>query len=221
MPLHIGKLTCLRTLSDFIVGEDCCSGLKELGSLSYLRGTLSISKLENVIVPEDARGMNLSDKPNLDGLSLGWSEDIDDSKDRTSEKEFLNLLQPHKVLKELTIRCYGGTEFPTWLNRPSLPNLVFLTIENCKKCTSLPPLGKLPSLRVLSIAGMASMKSMGPEVCGDGSSQPFRSLDTLNFKNMVEWENWSPCEAFSNIRELSIKNCPKLLGNLPNHLPSL
>ncbi|XP_042978266.1 putative disease resistance RPP13-like protein 1 [Carya illinoinensis] len=138
MPLHIGKLTCLRTLSDFIVGEDCCSGLKELGSLSYLRGRLSISKLENVIVPEDARGMNLSDKPKLDGLSLGWSEDIDDSKDRTSEKEFLNLLQPHKVLKELTIRCYGATEFPTWLNRPSLPYLVFLTIENCKKCTSLP-----------------------------------------------------------------------------------
>ncbi|KAG7980355.1 hypothetical protein I3843_05G179000 [Carya illinoinensis] len=221
MPLHIGKLTCLRTLSNFIVGEDCCSGLKELGSLSCLRGTLSISKLENVIVPEDARGMNLSGKPNLDGLSLGWSADIDDSKDRTSEKEFLNLLQPHKVLKELTIRWYGGTEFPTWLNRPSLPDLVFLTIENCKKCTSLPPLGKLPSLRVLSIAGMASMKNMGPEVCGDGSSQPFRSLETLNFQNMVEWENWSPCEAFSNLRELSIKNCPKLSGNLPNHLPSL
>ncbi|XP_042980149.1 putative disease resistance RPP13-like protein 1 [Carya illinoinensis] len=208
-------------LSDFIVGEDCCSGLKELGSLSYLRGTLSISKLENVIVPEDARGLNLSDKRNLDGLSLGWSEHIDDSKDRTSEKEFLNLLQPHKVLKELTIRCYGGTEFPTWLNRPSLPNLVLLTIENCKKCTSLPPLGKLPSLRFLSIAGMASVKSMGPEVCGDGSSQPFKSLETLNFKNMVEWENWSPCEAFSNLRELSIKNCPKLSGNLPNHFPSL
>ncbi|KAG2708522.1 hypothetical protein I3760_05G197600 [Carya illinoinensis] len=221
MPPHIGKLTCLRTLSDFIVGEDCCSGLKELGSLSYLRGTLCISKLENVIEPEDARGMNLSGKPNLDGLSLGWSEYIDDSKDRTSEKEFLNLLQPHKVLKELTIRCYGGTDFPTWLNCPSLPNLVFLTIENCKKCTSLPPLGKLPSLRVLSIAGMASMKSMGPEVCGDGLSQPFRSLETLNFKNMVEWENWSPCEAFSNLRELSIKNCPKLSGNIPNHLPSL
>ncbi|KAG7980358.1 hypothetical protein I3843_05G179300 [Carya illinoinensis] len=200
MPKDIGKLTCLRTLSDFIVGEDCCSGLKELGSLSHLRGTLCISKLENVIVPEDARGMNLSDKPNLDGLSLGWSEDIDDSKDRTSEKEFLNLLQPHKVLKELTIRCYGGTEFPTWLNRPSLPNLVFLTIENCKKCTSLPPLGKLPSL-----------KSFGSQFVGM----------TLKFKNMVEWENWSPCEAFSNLRELSIKNCPKLSGNLPNHLPSL
>ncbi|KAG2708524.1 hypothetical protein I3760_05G197900 [Carya illinoinensis] len=69
---------------------------------------------------------------------------------------------------------------------------------------------------------MASMKSMGPEVCGDGSSQPFKSLETLKFKNMVEWENWSPCEAFfSNLRKLSIRNCPKLLGNLPNHLPSL
>ncbi|KAF5445978.1 hypothetical protein F2P56_031645 [Juglans regia] len=221
MPLHLGKLTCLQTLSDFIVGKDCCSGLKELGSLSHLRGTLCISKLENVIEPEDARDMNLSGKPKLDGLSLGWSKDIDDSEDRTSEKEFLNMLQPHNVLKELTIRCYGGTEFPTWLNRTSLPNLVFLTIENCKKCTSLPPLGKLPSLRVLSIKGMPSVKSIGPEICGDGSSQPFRSLETLNFENMVEWENWSPCEAFSNLRELSIKNCPKLFGNLPNHLPSL
>ncbi|XP_040991271.1 putative disease resistance protein At3g14460 isoform X3 [Juglans microcarpa x Juglans regia] len=221
MPLHIGKLNCLRTLSDFIVGKDCCSGLKELGSLSHLRGTLCISKLENVIEPEDARDMNLSGKPKLDGLSLGWSEDIDDSKDRTSEKEFLNMLQPRNVLKELTITCYGGTEFPTWLNRTSLPNLVFLTIENCKKCTLLPPLGKLASLRVLSIKGMASVKSIGPEICEDGSSQPFRSLETLNFENMEEWENWSPCESFSNLHELSIKNCPKLFGNLPNHLPSL
>ncbi|KAG2671830.1 hypothetical protein I3760_13G012300 [Carya illinoinensis] len=221
MPLHIGKLTCLRTLSNFIVGKDCCSGLKEIGSLSHLQGTLCISRLENVIEPKDARDMNLSGKPKLDGLSLGWSEDIDDSKDRTSENEFLNMLLPHNVLKVLTIRCYGGTEFPTWLNRPLLPNLVSLTIENCKQCTSLPPLWKLPSLRLLSIEGMASMKSIGPKICGDGSSQPFRSLETLNFNNMVEWENWSPCEAFPKLRELSIKNCPKLFGNLPNHLPSL
>ncbi|XP_042980150.1 putative disease resistance protein At3g14460 [Carya illinoinensis] len=225
MPLNIGKLTCLRTLSDFIVGEDCCSGLKELGSLSYLRGTLSISKLENVIVPEDARGMNLSDKPNLDGLSLGWSEDIDDSKDRTSEKEFLNLLQPHKVLKELTISCYGGTEFSTWLNHPSLPNLVFLTIENCKKCTSLPPLGKLPSLRVLSIAEFESQMKVLITMGGLANVQ---KLEVDGFEELMHlWSNAvGSFPHLPSLRNLQVFDCPKLVslvakGQLPPTLKQL
>ena len=221
MPPQIGKLTLLQTLSNLVVGKGYCSKLKELGFLLHIRGTLCISRLENVIEPRDARDANLIGKPGLNGLLLDWSSNIDESQDRTIELEVLSMLEPHKALKELTIRCYGGTRFPTWLRGPCFPNMVLLRIENCKNCTSLPPVGQLPSLKVLFIKGMARVKNVGLEFFGEGCSPPFSSLETLCFENMQEWENWTPYGEFPRLRQLSIQSCPKLLGKLPNHLPSL
>ncbi|XP_040998217.1 putative disease resistance protein At3g14460 [Juglans microcarpa x Juglans regia] len=222
MPMQIGKLTCLRSLSNMVVGKDStCSGIKELGSLPHLRETLCISGLENVTEPKEAKDAALSNKPEITGLSLEWNEDTDEEKDRASELEVLENLEPHESLKELTIRYYGGRDFPTWLRRPSFLNMELLKIENCEKCTSLPAIGQLSSLKFLSIGGMAYVKNIGPEFCGNDISQPFRSLETLHFHDMKEWENWSPCEEFPKLRELSLRRCPKINGNLPNQLPSL
>ncbi|XP_018848515.2 putative disease resistance protein At3g14460 [Juglans regia] len=213
MPVQIAKLTCLQTLSNLIVGKDNCSGVKELGPLNHLR-KVKISRLENVIEPKDANDAELIKKIKIRKLSLGWSHDIDESKDRTSELEVLNGLQPHGTLTELGIINYGGTKFPNWLTPPSFPHMVSLEISKCRKCTLLPPLGQLPSLKTLSISGVDSVKSVGSEFCGG-------NLETLDFDDMKEWENWSPCEEFSNLRELSLHKCPKLLGKLPNNLPVL
>jgi hypothetical protein len=221
MPPQIGNLTSLQTLTNVIVGKDNCCALKELGSLLHLRGTLIISRLENAIESKDARDAMLIEKLDLSALCLEWSVNVDESKDRTSELDVLNMLLPHKNLKELTIRHYGGIEFSTWLKGPSFPNMVLLRIENCRKCTSLPAVGQLPLLKDLFIKGMATVKNVGHEFYGEGCSQTFRSLETLCFEDMEEWENWSPNGEFPHLRELSIKNCPKLLGTLPNHLPSL
>jgi hypothetical protein len=221
MPPQIGKLTSLQTLSNLIVGKGNCFALKELGYLLHLQGTLIISRLENTIEPRDASDARLIEKPALNALCLEWSVDVDGSQDRTSELDVLNMLHPNKSLKELTIRRYGGIEFTTWLKGPSFPNMVLLRIENCKKCTLLPPIGQLPSLKDLFIEGMDSVKSVGDEFYGGSCSQAFRSLETLCFNYMKEWENWSPNGEFLHLRELSIKNCPKLLGKLPNCLPLL
>jgi len=221
MPPQIGKLTSLQTLSNLIVRKCNCFALKESGSLLHLQGTLIISRLENVIEPKDASDAKLIEKPDLNELCLEWSAHVDWSKDRASELNVLNMLHPNKSLKELTIRCYGGTKFPTWLKGHSFPHLVLLRIENCKKCTSLPPAGQLPSLKQIFIAGMANVKNVGDEFYGASCSQPFESLETLYFEDMEEWKRWSPNGEFLHLRELSIINCPKLLGNLPNHLPSL
>ncbi|KAG7942203.1 hypothetical protein I3843_16G088700 [Carya illinoinensis] len=159
MPMQIGKLTCLQTLSNLVLGKDNCSGIKELGHLKHLRGRLCIQRLENMIEARDAKDAELIKKTKISALWLEWSGHIDDSKDTTSE------------LEELCITNYG---------------------ENCYKCTSLPPLGKyLPSLKNLWI------------------------------EDMEEWEHWSPCEEFPNLRELCLRKCPKLLGKLPNNLPLL
>jgi hypothetical protein len=221
MPPQIGKLTHLQTLSNLIVGKGGCLKLRELGSLSHLRGTLIISQLENATEPTDAWDAKLSEKHDLTTLYLEWSVDIDDSQGRRSEFDVLSMLQPNNALNELTIRRYGGTKFPTWLKGHSFPCMVLLRIENCRKCTSLPPVGQLPSLKKLFIKGMTSVKDVGIEFYGKGSSQPFRSLVTLHFENMAEWEKWSHNGEFPHLCELSITNCPKLLGKLPNKFPSL
>jgi hypothetical protein len=222
MPPQIGKLTCLQSLSNIVVGKGSCFGvIKELGPLLHLRDTLSISRLENVMNHEDARDARLIEKHNLHGLSLEWSGNLDESQDRTSEFYILNMLQPHKGLKELTVRHYGCVEFSTWLKVPSFFNMVRLEIESCAKCTSLPSVGQLPSLKHLLIKGVGNVKNIGPDFYGDGCSQPFKSLETLHFGNMQEWENWIPCGEIPKLRKLSITRCPKLVGKLPNHFPLL
>ncbi|RVW25262.1 putative disease resistance RPP13-like protein 1 [Vitis vinifera] len=57
---------------------------------------------------------------------------------------------------------------------------------------------------------------------------PFPCLESLRFEDMPEWEDWcfsdmvEECEGlFSCLRELRIRECPKLTGSLPNCLPSL
>ncbi|KAB1224916.1 putative disease resistance RPP13-like protein 1 [Morella rubra] len=221
LPPRIGKLTSLQTLSNLVLGERSGSGIQDLGPLSQLRGTLCISKLEKVIEAADAEEANLIDKSKLQCLLLEWSRDLDESHSRTREEfDVLNMLRPNNSLKELSIKHYGCTKFPTWLRGPSFPNMV-LRIENCKSCTSLPPVGQLASLKDLSIRGMAAVKNIGPEFYGEGCSQPFNSLETLSFCDMKEWEHWIPGGEFPRLRHLCIGNCPKLLGTLPHHLPSL
>jgi Leucine-rich repeat (LRR) protein len=221
MPPQMGKLTCLQSLSNIVVGKGSCFGvIKEIGPLLHLRETLCISGLENVINHEDARDAKLFEKHNLYGLSLEWSGNLDELQDRTSEFEVLNMLQPHKGLKKLTVKHYGCAEFSTWLKVPSFSKMVRLEIQSCAKCTSLPSVGQLPSLKHLLIKGMASVTNIGHDFCGDGCLQPFRSLETLHFENMQEWENWIPCEEIPKLRKLSIERCPKLVGKLPN-LPLL
>ena len=48
MPRKIRNLKSLQILSSFIVGKDSGTKIGELGELLYLRGELTITKLENV-----------------------------------------------------------------------------------------------------------------------------------------------------------------------------
>ncbi|CAL5382460.1 unnamed protein product [Camellia sinensis] len=227
MPLGIGKLASLQTLSNFIVTKNNGHQLRELGNLIYLRGKLCLSGLHNVVVPLDAREANLNDKKGLDVLSMEWSVNSDNSQDGRVETEVLDMLQPHKDLKELHIKGYLGTGFPTWIGDPLFSNMVDLSLDNCGNCVSLPPLGQLPSLKKLYIKGMSVLKHVDHEFYGQVSANPFQLLETLSFKDMPEWEYWytfeddKEVEPFTHVSELSIENCPKLVGMLPSDLPCL
>ncbi|XP_028065163.1 putative disease resistance RPP13-like protein 1 [Camellia sinensis] len=226
MPLGIGKWASLQTLSNFVVTKNNGLRIRELGNLIYLRGKLCLSGLQNMVVPLDAREANLNDKQGLDVLSMEWSVHSDDSRDARVETEVLDMLQPHKNLKELHIKGYLGTRFPTWIGDPLFSNMAHLSLNNCGNCTFLPPLGQLLSLKKLFIRGMSALKHVGCEFYGQGGAKPFPLLETLSFKDMPEWEYWYTFEdkevqPFTHVIELSIKNCPKLLKMLPNDLPCL
>ncbi|XWS50285.1 hypothetical protein CRYUN_Cryun12cG0075200 [Craigia yunnanensis] len=224
MPLRMGRLTNLQNLSNFVVGTGNCSGIREFEDLSNLHGTLTISGLHNVTNIKDAIQAKLETKKNLDELVLEWSS-ISGSQDGTVETEVFDVLQPHESLKKLTIKYYGGIEFPSWMGDPLFTNMVCLHLYGCKKCTLLPSLGQLLSLKDLSIEGMDGIKHVGPEFLGDAdpSIKPFPMLEILKFEDMKQWEDWSfenGIEGFPCLRQLSILRCP-ILKKFSHRFPSL
>ncbi|XP_028775315.1 putative disease resistance protein At3g14460 [Neltuma alba] len=218
MPKQLDKLENLQVLSSFIVDKSGETSIKYLEGLD-LHGPLSISGLKNVASPSAALGVNLRSKIHLKELTLEWCIDNEKS---PHDKDVLENFQLHKNLKKLSFINYGAIEFPNWLVDHSLSNLVSLELRHCKYCISLPSIGIFPSLKSLSIIGFHNIVAIGPEFCGSSSNAS--SLEILRFGDMKSWEEWK-CEilslTFPHLQELSIENCPKLKGQLPQQLPSL
>jgi len=226
MPKRMGKLNQLQRLDFYIVGNHKENSIKELGGLPNLHGWFSVKKLENVTKGEEASEARIMDKKHINDLSLEWSMGNDNSIDFKIELEILSKLQPHQDLKSLSICGYKGTRFPEWVESFSYQNITYLYLKNCNNCCMLPSLGQLPSLKDLRISDMNSVKTIDAgfykkEDCS--SVTPFPSLQSLYIYDMPCWEVWSSIdsEAFPVLKDLHIKNCPKLMGDLPNHLPAL
>ncbi|KAM2968232.1 hypothetical protein FF1_028404 [Malus domestica] len=142
---------------------------------------------------------------------------MDGSRNERTEMVVLEMLQPHKNIKKVTIEDYGGTRFPSWIASPLFSNIIYLKLINCRKCTRLPALGQLPSLKDLIVEGMEGIKSIGAEFYRDYHSSvlPFPLLETLKFDYMINWEEWSSSgvegrEDFCCLQKMEILNCPKL-----------
>ncbi|KAF7849781.1 hypothetical protein BT93_L0291 [Corymbia citriodora subsp. variegata] len=226
MPKHIGNLVNLEILSKFIVGKENGLRLNELKNLELLRGELLISELHNVGDVGDAKEANLLRKRGIDRLTMKWSEHLEDSRNAELESKVLSFLQPQKDLRDLTISYYGGLKVPFWLGSPSHLNLVSLHLCRCPNIGSLPSLGRLSSLKELHIGGLNAVRMVGSEFYG--TTEPFLSLTTLEFKDMSFWRDWThfgfteeievpfPC-----LQRLMVRNCPMLKGRLPRKLDSL
>ncbi|XP_030953273.1 putative disease resistance protein RGA4 [Quercus lobata] len=208
MPEGMGQLTCLQSLSIFIVGKENGYQLSELKGL-HLRNDLSIKELDNVRNFEEAKDANLIGKQNLHTLSLVWQNK---SQCPVPEKveDVLDGLQPHSNLKVLRIQNYLGSKFSTWMQDLLLHEI---SLSACERCEHLPPLGKLPFLKVLKISGMDSVKYLGNELHGD-SAISFPSLESLNLyqmANLEEWRTMDGRENFPRLSTLNISGCPKLV----------
>nr|XP_023906197.1 putative disease resistance protein RGA1 isoform X2 [Quercus suber] len=217
MPDGLGQMTCLQTLSLFVVRDNrastsgpISSGLDELNSLNSLRGELQISNLRCLEdVYSEPIAANLRAKQFLDRLTLSWhandpfscSDDDSDGDEKLLESpekllespedldSLLEGLQPHQNLKFLSVNGYGGVRFSSWLSL--LTNLVDLSIYGCKRCQQLPRLSQLHSLESLSLNKMEVL-----EYISDGDIN--EEVPTLSF--------------FPSLKSIYIVNCLNLKG---------
>ncbi|XP_020108794.1 putative disease resistance RPP13-like protein 1 isoform X1 [Ananas comosus] len=244
MPTGLGNLTNLRSLSAFYIGGNkwhC--GIGELTGLVDLR-ELRILGLERVTESDNA---DLTKMKNLEKLTIFWSYGSCTASDDCSRIRVqynctnwrrttidiqkldaayvLENLQLHTTLKELALNGYNGTRLPSWLGDPSFSKLTSIRLDlGDDKCTFLPPLGRLPSLKHLFVGGMQRMQCIGREFCGccSASAGGFRALETLELTEMRALEEWREVHIndFPRLDELAISTCPKLY-RLPDCLSSL
>ncbi|KAK4285217.1 hypothetical protein QN277_001944 [Acacia crassicarpa] len=163
----------------------------------------------------NASEANLKEKKYLEDLSFQWNANKND--DSKNERDVLEKLRPHPNLKRLSIKYYNGTRFPDWFADTTLSNIVALRLQSCKYCSGLPSLGLLPSLKSLTIEGLDYIVVIGAELSSG-------SLESLELVRMVNWEEWdciNASSAFPSLKELRIRNCPKLKETLPQQLASL
>ncbi|XP_052111903.1 putative disease resistance protein At3g14460 isoform X1 [Arachis duranensis] len=222
MPGGISKMKHLHTLSSFVVGKHEDNGIKELGGLSNLHGSLEIKKLENIVDVKEAENARMTKKNLINELYLEWSSGDDMVPDTRAERDILDNLQPHNSLEKLAIKGYKGTIFPDWLGHCSYNNMTSVSLESCNNCCMLPSLGQLPSLKALCIQGFGQLKCVDMEFykgIGDPSfhiAPPFPLLESLEFYNMPCWEEWHlpDSKAFPQLKRLEIIDCPMLKGDM-------
>ena len=108
---------------------------------------------------------------------------------------------------------------------PSFSNMVTLTLQDCEKCTTLPSLGLLSSLKHLSISGMIKLKGISSEFYGKGCLKPFQSLETLYLGYLGNWEAGSTGTLGKKMRLLKgslasvIFTLEVVLNSLEDYLP--
>ncbi|GJX17518.1 NB-ARC domains-containing protein [Tanacetum coccineum] len=223
LPLGIGELKSLQTLTKIIIGGENEFSITQPKGFENLQGKISCKGFDKVLNATEAQESYLSQK-RFTELEVEWCDVSDASRNDTTESDVLDALKPdNKCLKRLGIVNYLGLEFPKWVGDPSFHKLARVSIRGCKKCTSLPPLGQLRSLKELSIQDMFDIKVVGSEFLGTGLVFP--RLEVLSFEGMQGWEVWSTngtsTAVFPRLKELLITNCPNLVNVSLETLPLL
>ncbi|KAL3330804.1 hypothetical protein AABB24_034564 [Solanum stoloniferum] len=203
MPPRIGLLTCLKSLSCFVIGKKNGYQLGELKNLN-LYGSISITKLERVKKGRDAKEANISVKANLHSLSLSW--DFDGT--RRYESEVLEALKPHSNLKHLEIIGFRGIRLPDWMNQSVLRNIVSITIRGCENCSCLPPFGELPNLESLELHTGSAEVEYVEEDDHPGRFPSLRKLVIWDFSNLKGLLKKEGEKQFPVLEEMTIHWCP-------------
>ncbi|XP_068310983.1 putative disease resistance protein RGA3 [Pyrus communis] len=213
LPKGIGRLTSLQALDTFVV---CCGDKEEALQFEDLR-TLNLQGSLVVEVSGDVKDVSEVEKAQLWDQKKLFHLGINCSgmhyRQTESSVEILDVLRPHKDLEALDILGHTGTSWPIWM--ASLNHLKIVTIVRWDKCEVLPPLGKLPSLEILTIDGLDSVIKVGGEFLGIEDQTSFKpspalfpKLKELRLRGMVNWVEWEGVEGWKKEEsEITVMPC--------------
>ncbi|KAG6502060.1 putative disease resistance protein RGA3 [Zingiber officinale] len=204
MPRGLSRLTNLRSLPVFVAGDgpDACP-ITELENLK-LHGEMDIIFSEN-FTNYSCGGLKILKNKDLNKLCIKFngSERYDEA--------MLDDLCPNTSLKKLCIKDYVSRQFPAWLMKSQLPNLVEVSLKSCCGCEHIPQFRNLQFLKKLELCKMDGITQMGAEFHGDGG---FPSLQELCLTRMDNLEEWSKSDGdgklFPSLQLLRLSDCLKL-----------
>ncbi|KAJ3700326.1 hypothetical protein LUZ61_004031 [Rhynchospora tenuis] len=203
---HIGKLISLQKLEDFNIWEEDGYKISELKELKDVQ-ELNIKHLNKVKSTSEAEEVKMNEKQSLNSLSLYWSGECSNS------ELILDTLKPHPHLQKLDITGYNGSRSPNWLENGYLSNLVSLRLYTCHNWESLPPLGKLISLRSLWLTNFPEVTQIGLSLYGSSDGSSFPSLRELRICTMPQWREWVDLKEitpFPRLERLELEGCSEL-----------
>ncbi|CAL5052286.1 unnamed protein product [Urochloa decumbens] len=205
----------LPTLPFFKVSaSDTCSNLHLLKDINVEE--LRIHSLENVRSLEEAQKLKLLDKNDLSKLNLAWTMNASRC---LEDKELLEQLVPPRGLEHFQLDGYRSTSFPRWFIGIShhFPGLLSVSLCDLPTCIKLPPLGKLPNLKKLSLKRLPRTTRIDKDLCGGGGGfHRLSSFSLLDMEGLEEWNTTCPGEdgvevfMFPMLDKLQIKKCPRL-----------
>lgn len=202
----IGRLTSLRTLTNFTVGKIRGYEIQQLEHLDYLGDSLLIQGLQN-IKSEAARQAKLVNKTRIKALELRWDapdqysslmmenqndQELNNSAD--PQEEVFEALLPPPYITSLKICNYRRSAYPGWLTGEQSPltNLQNLVFKTCFGPSDEPP----------------------------RLSESFRYLHTL----IISTCNWKSLpeniECLTSLENLIVTDCWKI-ESLPRLPPSI
>ncbi|XP_071718361.1 putative disease resistance RPP13-like protein 1 [Rutidosis leptorrhynchoides] len=166
LPLGIGELKNLQSLSNVIIGGKNGLKISELKNLSTLQGRVSLEGLHKVTNVEEANEASLRQKKDIDDLEMEWS-DVFDSRDEKTEYQ-LPSLGHLQALKKLFVESMKNvaTVGPELLGSPTF--CVF------------------PKLEVLEFKDMEGWEKWSIDSDGTRSSKSYPCLYEISLSNCVK-----------------------------------
>ncbi|XP_031475560.1 putative disease resistance protein RGA3 [Nymphaea colorata] len=232
----LGKLTCLCTLSRFIICHrnkaNVGCNVKELKNLINLKGELTIENMERITLINDASEALLQEKKDIESLDLSFGNII--IGEETSEEEekivedqehLLQQLQLPPNLRSLSLTRYYGKKLPIhWLD--GCVHLETIKFQSCSWIEKLPSFSKLKRLHLYdchhlkTLAASPCLDELVTDGCASFTQLPFRpKLESVELCNLDNWEGFEKGAEKYCIKTLEISNCLKV-KRLP-HLPNL
>lgn len=186
--------------------------IRELKNMRELTGRLCIRGIENIRSKDEAMEARLMDKKHVGALVI---------EGKRVPKFALEGLQPHTNIQELTIKFFQEQDFPDWVCPDNLVNLLQVNLESYHFLSTIPPLGHLPLLKLLTLRKLPSVKHVNGTSFGG-----FPSLEEFELHSMEKWEEWTEPDAAAHadgsslflgyLRKLHLAYCPSL-KRFPHH----